>query len=164
MQETLSFEAMPQVILELMHKVDTQHADISELKERGRTQIPEPMIGIDEACKILQRAKSTVYALAQAHKIPFYQPGKMLQFKRSELMAWMESARCQLLRRILESTQAFECHCQTTDRAVIPPDFNRFDIIHFSCPVFVSHCFQQAHHRAIDTAAAQTTIQNPAAH
>ena len=43
--------------------------------------------------KILSRAKSTVYALTQAHKIPFYQPGKMLQFKRSELMAWMESAR-----------------------------------------------------------------------
>lgn len=93
MQETLSFEAMPQAILELMHKVDTLRADISELKERGRAQTPEPMIGIDEACKILHRAKSTVYALAQAHKIPFYQPGKMLQFKRSELMAWMESAR-----------------------------------------------------------------------
>ena len=93
MQETLSFEAMPQAILELMHKVDTLRADICELKERNRAQTPESMIGIDEACKILQRAKSTVYALAQAHRIPFYQPGKMLQFKRSELMAWMESAR-----------------------------------------------------------------------
>ena len=93
MQETLSFEAMPQAILELMHKVDTLRADISELKERCQPPADEPMIRIDEACKILQRAKSTVYALAQAHKIPFYQPGKMLQFKRSELMAWMESAR-----------------------------------------------------------------------
>jgi len=93
MQETLSFEAMPQAILELMHKVDTLRADIGELKERCQPPADEPMIGIDEACKILQRAKSTVYALAQAHKIPFYQPGKMLQFKRSELMAWMESAR-----------------------------------------------------------------------
>ncbi len=93
MQETLSFEAMPQAILELMHKVDTLRADISELKKLGRTQTRGPMLGIDEACKILQRAKSTVYALAQAHKIPFYQPGKMLQFKRSELMAWMDSSR-----------------------------------------------------------------------
>ena len=76
MQETLSFEAMPQAILELMHKVDTLRADISELKERGRTQVSEPMIDIDEACKIIQRAKSTVYALAQAHKIPFYQPAR----------------------------------------------------------------------------------------
>ena len=49
MQETLSFEAMPQAILELMHKVDTLRADISELKECSRTQTPEPMIGIDEA-------------------------------------------------------------------------------------------------------------------
>ncbi len=87
---------MPQTILELMHKVDGLRADIGELKKHCQPpQVSEPMIGIDEACKILGRAKSTVYALTQAHKIPFYQPGKMLQFKRSELMAWMESARQQ---------------------------------------------------------------------
>ncbi len=96
MQKTLSFEAMPQAILELMHRVDGLRADICELKKHCQPpQVSEPMIGIDEACKILGRAKSTVYALTQAHKIPFYQPGKMLQFKRSELMAWMESARQQ---------------------------------------------------------------------
>ena len=96
MQETLTFEAMPQAILELMHKVDSLRADIGELRKHCQPpQVSEPMIGIDEACKILGRAKSTVYALTQAHKIPFYRPGKMLQFKRSELMAWMESARQQ---------------------------------------------------------------------
>ena len=62
------------------------------------------MVGIDEACKILCRAKSTVYALTQAHKIPFYQPGKMLQFKCSELMAWMESAKQDSSSQTKEST------------------------------------------------------------
>ena len=52
MQETLSFEVMSQAILELMHKVDTLRADISELKKRCRTQTPEPMIGIAEARQI----------------------------------------------------------------------------------------------------------------
>ena len=93
MERILTFEAMPQAIMELIDKVDTIQADISELKARHIPKVEEAMIGIDEACKILNRAKSTVYALAQAHKIPYYQPGKMLQFKRSELMAWMESGR-----------------------------------------------------------------------
>ena len=93
MERILTFEAMPQAILELIDKVDTIQADISELKERHIPKVEDAMIGIDEACKILNRAKSTVYALTQAHKIPYYQPGKMLQFKRSELMAWLESGR-----------------------------------------------------------------------
>lgn len=93
MQKSLTFEAIPQAILELIDKVDTIQADISELKERHIPKVEEAMIGIDEACKILNRAKSTVYALTQAHKIPYYQPGKMLQFKKSELIAWLESGR-----------------------------------------------------------------------
>ena len=51
------------------------------------------MIGIENACKILCRAKTTIYALVQARKTPYYRPVKMLQFKRSELMQWMESAK-----------------------------------------------------------------------
>lgn len=93
MGKTLTFEAMPQAILELIDKVDMIQADLSELKKRHIPKVEEAMIGIDEACKILNRAKSTVYALTQTHKIPYYQPGKMLQFKRSELMAWLENGR-----------------------------------------------------------------------
>lgn len=84
---------MPQAILELIGKVESLQTDISELKEHYHPVADEPMICIDEACKILHRAKSTVYALTQTHKIPYYQRGKMLQFKRSELMAWMEGGR-----------------------------------------------------------------------
>lgn len=89
----LTFEALPQAIAELLQKVDSLHEVVSELRDRNLNQAEEPMIGIEEACAILGRAKSTIYALTQARKIPYYQPGKMLQFKRSELMAWMESSR-----------------------------------------------------------------------
>lgn len=53
MERILTFEAMPQAILELIDKVDTIQADISELKERLIPKVEEAMIGIDEACKIL---------------------------------------------------------------------------------------------------------------
>lgn len=89
----LTFEALPQAIAELLQKVDSLHEVVSELRNRNLNQAEEPMIGIEEACAILGRAKSTIYALTQARKIPYYQPGKMLKFKRSELMSWMESSR-----------------------------------------------------------------------
>ena len=91
--KVLTFEALPQAIAELLQKVDSLHEVVSELRDRNLNQAEEPMIGIEEACAILGRAKSTIYALTQARKIPYYQPGKMLQFKRSELMAWMEKSR-----------------------------------------------------------------------
>ncbi len=93
MENKISFESMPLAITELITKIDRIQSDINVLKLRHTTQTIEPMIGIEEACKILHRAKSTVYALTQARKIPFYQPGKMLQFKKSELMAWMEESK-----------------------------------------------------------------------
>ena len=94
MENKITFETMPQAIYELITKIDRLQSDINELKQRNSTTtVVEPMIGIEEACKILHRAKSTVYALTQARKIPFYQPGKMLQFKKSELMAWMEDSK-----------------------------------------------------------------------
>ena len=92
-EKVLTFEALPQAIAELLQKVDSLHEVVSDLRDRNLNQAEEPMIGIEEACAILGRAKSTIYALTQARKIPYYQPGKMLQFKRSELMAWMESSR-----------------------------------------------------------------------
>ena len=94
MENKITFETMPQAIHELITKIDRLQSDINELKQRNSTTtVVEPMIGIEEACKILHRAKSTVYALTQARKIPFYQPGKMLQFKKSELMPWMEESK-----------------------------------------------------------------------
>lgn len=92
-ESRITFEAMPQAIFELLQKVDSLHEKVSELSNRYPKQAEEPMIGIEEACALLGRAKSTIYALTQARKIPYYQPGKMLQFKRSELMAWMENAK-----------------------------------------------------------------------
>ena len=56
MKENLSFEEMPQAILELLQKVESIQTDVGELKERCSQKPDEPMIGIDEACKILHRA------------------------------------------------------------------------------------------------------------
>ena len=85
----LNFEELPQATAFLLEKVEELTISINEMKQLLKRQTAE-MIGINEACEILSLAKPTVYALVQANKIPYYQPGKMLKFKRTELMEWME--------------------------------------------------------------------------
>ena len=91
----LNFEELPQATAFLLEKVEELTISINEMKQllKRQTTAKEEMIGINEACEILSLAKPTVYALVQANKIPYYQPGKMLKFKRTELMEWMEKSR-----------------------------------------------------------------------
>ena len=83
----LNFEELPQATAFLLEKVDELTISINEMKQllKKQTAVKEEMIGINEACEIL--------SLVQANKIPYYQPGKMLKFKRTELMEWMEKSR-----------------------------------------------------------------------
>lgn len=91
----LNFEELPQATAFLLEKVEELTISINEMKQllKRQTAAKEEMIGINEACEILSLAKPTVYALVQANKIPYYQPRKMLKFKRTELMEWMEKSR-----------------------------------------------------------------------
>lgn len=76
----LNFEELPQATAFLLEKVEELTISINEMKQllKRQTTAKEEMIGINEACEILSLAKPTVYALVQANKIPYYQPGKML--------------------------------------------------------------------------------------
>lgn len=95
MKMKLNFEELPQATAFLLEKVEELTISINEMKQllKRQTAAKEEMIGINEACEILSLAKPTIYALVQANKIPYYQPGKMLKFKRTELMEWMEKSR-----------------------------------------------------------------------
>lgn len=93
---------MPQAIQDLLLKVDSLQNEIRDIKNQCKP-VEESMIGINEACEMIGLAKSTVYALASAHKIPHYQPGKMLKFKRSELQEWLENGRQKTIMQTTDS-------------------------------------------------------------
>lgn len=87
----ITFESLPSIVKELVD-------EIGELKNLLKEHIsPTPtiqndnLIGIDEACKILRRKKSTIYHLVRDGELPHYKTGKMLEFRPSELYAWQNS-------------------------------------------------------------------------
>ncbi|WP_317207951.1 helix-turn-helix domain-containing protein [Elizabethkingia anophelis] len=75
----ISFENLPKAVAHLTNEIAeiksmVQNAKISEPKEK---RIP---IGIEDVCKIIGKAKPTIYTLVRQRKIPCYKNGKKLYF------------------------------------------------------------------------------------
>ena len=71
---------------------------VSELKKLVTALSPAPtdtrqLVGIDDACRIIQKAKPTVYALVRKGLFPSYKKGKQLYFDENELLEWIETGR-----------------------------------------------------------------------
>lgn len=61
------------------------------------------VINFKEAIELLGISKSTLYKLTHKKEIPYYKPnGKLIFFKREELMAWVFSTRVSSVREELE--------------------------------------------------------------
>ena len=91
MNNEITFDKLPEAVTYLTEQVSA----IKEMVSALRPSIPEEksLIGIDEACEVIQKAKPTIYALARKGVIPAYKRGKKLYFYREELLQWIESGR-----------------------------------------------------------------------
>lgn len=102
----ISFENLPKAVAHLVNEV----AEIKSLVEKGQpSTVPAKRvpIGIDEACKIIGKAKPTVYALVRKRFIPCYKNGKKLYFFEDELLAWIESGRKKTVEEIARDATDF---------------------------------------------------------
>lgn len=92
MDETISFEAMPQIVARLEDKLDALTETVTKLVTwftAPPPDKPEEMVTIKEAAKILHLSVSRVRALVQEGRVPCYKPGRNLLFLPSELHRWL---------------------------------------------------------------------------
>ena len=82
----ISFENLPKAVAHLVSEL----AEIKSLVEKGQLSpaIPQKRvpIGIEDACRIIGKAKPTVYALVRKRLLPCYKNGKKLYFYEDELL------------------------------------------------------------------------------
>lgn len=102
----ISFENLPQAVAHLANEIATvkylvQKTYLPEVKE------PRIAIGIDEACKVVDKAKSTVYTLCRKRILPSYKKGKKLYFFRDELLEWIENGRRKTMEEINDDSQSY---------------------------------------------------------
>lgn len=90
-KDEITFDKLPQAITYLTEQV-------AELKELVSVLQPPQsekhvLVGIDEACRIIQKAKPTIYTLVRKGLLPSYKKGKKLYFYEDELLEWIENGR-----------------------------------------------------------------------
>lgn len=86
----LTFDKLPEAVAYLIEAV----AEIKSLV-KNKTELPEKRIpiGIEDACRIIQKAKPTIYALVRKGLLPSYKRGKKLFFFEEELLEWIAKGR-----------------------------------------------------------------------
>jgi excisionase family DNA binding protein len=83
----ITFDNLPQAVAYLVDEV----VAIRLLVEKNQNTVVEKRIpiNIDDACRIIGKAKPTVYSLVRKRQLPCYKNGKKLYFFEDELMAWI---------------------------------------------------------------------------
>lgn len=101
----ISFENLPKAVVHLVSEV----AEIKTLVEKGQTpSVPQKRvpIGIEEACRIIGKAKPTVYTLVRKRLLPCYKNGKKLYFFEDELLEWISKGKKKTLLEIESEVEA----------------------------------------------------------
>jgi len=94
----ITFDSLPQAVAYLVDEVAT----IRLLVEKSQNPVAEKRIpiSIDDACRIIGKAKPTVYSLVRKRQIPCYKNGKKLYFFEDELMNWILNGKKKTMQEI----------------------------------------------------------------
>ena len=101
----ISFENLPKAVAHLVSEI----AEIKLLVEKERTpSVPQKRvpIGIEDACRIIGKAKPTVYALVRKRLLPCYKNGKKLYFFEDELLDCISKGKKKTLQEIESEADA----------------------------------------------------------
>ncbi|MCT3942481.1 helix-turn-helix domain-containing protein [Elizabethkingia anophelis] len=101
----INFENLPRAVAHLANEI----AEIKSIVEQKQVPvIPTKKIPIDisEACRIIGKAKPTIYTLVRERKIPCYKSGKKLYFFEDELLEWISKGKKKTLQEIEAEAKA----------------------------------------------------------
>lgn len=90
MCKDLTFDKLPEAVAYLIEAVAEIKSLVKNKTAPSEKRIP---IGIEEACRIIQKAKPTIYALVRKGLLPSYKRGKKLFFFEDELLEWIAKGR-----------------------------------------------------------------------
>lgn len=95
----ISFENLPKAVAHLVSEMEELKLLIEKRQAPVLPQKRVP-IGIEEACRIIGKAKPTVYALVRKRMLPCYKNGKKLYFFEDELLEWITKGKKKTLQEI----------------------------------------------------------------
>ena len=115
-KETVTFDKLPEAVGYLTEQVIELKKMVAELQPQPSDK--HVLVEIEDACRIIRKAKPTIYTLVRKGLLPAYKKGKKLYFYEDELLAWIENGR----RKTAEQTSR---RCLPICRAVSATSLNR---------------------------------------
>ena len=87
----ISFENLPKAVAHLTSEI----AEIKSLVQNAKISEPKKNIpiGIEDVCKIIGKAKPTIYTLVRERKIPCYKTVEKTLFFEDELLEWISKGK-----------------------------------------------------------------------
>lgn len=77
-------------------------------EERLASENNTNLLNIQEAAALLNLAVNTIYEKTSEKLIPHYKHGKKIMFKKSELLAWVESRKVKTIREIRQEASTHQ--------------------------------------------------------
>ena len=90
-KETVTFDKLPEAVGYLTEQVIELKRMVSELQPTASDK--HVLVEIEDACRIIRKAKPTIYTLVRKGQLPAYKKGKKLYFYEDELLAWIDNGR-----------------------------------------------------------------------
>ena len=90
-KETVPFDKLPEAVGYLTEQVIELKKMVAELQPPASDK--HVLVEIEDACRIIRKAKPTIYTLVRKGQLPAYKKGKKLYFYEDELLTWIENGR-----------------------------------------------------------------------
>ena len=100
--QELSFNDLPKAIMGIQKQLQELQWLISNLQPPRPERRP---ILIEEACRILGKARNTVYTLSRLGEIPSCRQGRKVYFYEDELLAWINNGKVKTAAEILQDAE-----------------------------------------------------------
>lgn len=95
----ISFEELPKAVSYLAKEIAEIKSMIQNVQVYESKAESNP-IGIEEASRLIGKAKATIYGLVRQRNIPCYKFGKKLYFFEEELLEWISKGKKKTIQEI----------------------------------------------------------------
>lgn len=88
-KETVTFDKLPEAVDYLTEQVIELKKMVAELQPPASDK--HVLVEIEDVCRIIRKAKPTIYTLVRKGLLPAYKKGKKLYFYEDTFLVWISS-------------------------------------------------------------------------
>lgn len=88
-----TFENLPQLVMSLCNEIGELKSLLLKNQVNDKAEIPERFLNIQEAAKVLNLTKATLYTKVSKNEVPHFKQGNRLYFSTVELTEYLKQGK-----------------------------------------------------------------------